>query len=150
MWSTKTTVRRESTSFVPPSQSSVVEAQIIMVALSSIKMDELLISWLGSDAIYENVMRIIEQQKESNIISSSSSSNMRHEMLWREEEGSSTAMTTTTSAPMMMVAVPREAVTVRIKHRSSRDDTNKLRSSRPSSEADRPTRHRQWQSMEKG
>ena len=34
-----------------------------MVALSSIKMDELLISWLGSDAIYENVMRIIEQQK---------------------------------------------------------------------------------------
>ena len=46
-----------------------------MVALSSIKMDELLISWLGSDAIYENVMRIIEQQKESNIIISSSSSN---------------------------------------------------------------------------
>jgi hypothetical protein len=31
--------------------------KIIMVALSSIKMDELLISWLGSDVIYENVMR---------------------------------------------------------------------------------------------
>ena len=37
-----------------------------MVATASIKLDELLISWLGSDAIYESVMRIIEQQKESN------------------------------------------------------------------------------------
>jgi hypothetical protein len=37
-------------------------------ALSSalIKFNELLISWLGSDAIYKSVMRIIEQQKESN------------------------------------------------------------------------------------
>jgi hypothetical protein len=30
-----------------------------MVASASIKLDELLISWLGSDAIYESVMRII-------------------------------------------------------------------------------------------
>jgi serine/threonine-protein phosphatase 2A regulatory subunit B'' len=37
-----------------------------MVATPSIKMDELLITWLGSDVIYENVMKIIEQQKESN------------------------------------------------------------------------------------
>ncbi|KAL7531569.1 hypothetical protein ACHAXR_008914 [Thalassiosira sp. AJA248-18] len=36
-----------------------------MVATASIKMDELLASWLGSDTIYENVMRIIESQKES-------------------------------------------------------------------------------------
>ena len=35
-----------------------------MVATASIKMDELLTTWLGSDAIYENVMRIIEQQKQ--------------------------------------------------------------------------------------
>jgi serine/threonine-protein phosphatase 2A regulatory subunit B'' len=45
-----------------------------MVALSSMKMNELLISWLGSDVIYENVMRIIEQQKESNNINSNSDS----------------------------------------------------------------------------
>ncbi len=32
-----------------------------MVASASIKLDELLISWLGSDAIYESVMRIIAQ-----------------------------------------------------------------------------------------
>ncbi len=31
----------------------------LMVASASIKLDELLISWLGSDAIYESVMRII-------------------------------------------------------------------------------------------
>ncbi len=30
-----------------------------MVASASIKLDELLTSWLGSDAIYESVMRII-------------------------------------------------------------------------------------------
>ena len=36
-----------------------------MVATASIKMDELLSSWLGSETIYENVMRIIEQQKET-------------------------------------------------------------------------------------
>ncbi len=30
-----------------------------MVASASIKLDELLISWLGSDAIHESVMRII-------------------------------------------------------------------------------------------
>jgi serine/threonine-protein phosphatase 2A regulatory subunit B'' len=36
-----------------------------MVASAAIKMDELLTSWLASDAIYENVMRVIEQQKES-------------------------------------------------------------------------------------
>jgi hypothetical protein len=30
-----------------------------MVASASIKLDELLISWLGSDAIYESVIRII-------------------------------------------------------------------------------------------
>ncbi len=30
-----------------------------MVASTSIKLDELLTSWLGSDAIYECVMRII-------------------------------------------------------------------------------------------
>jgi hypothetical protein len=30
-----------------------------MVASASIKLDELLISWLGSNAIYESVMRII-------------------------------------------------------------------------------------------
>ena len=36
-----------------------------MVATASIKMDELLASWLGSETIYENVMRIIESQKES-------------------------------------------------------------------------------------
>jgi len=35
-----------------------------MVATVSIKMDELLVSWLGSDTIYENVLRIIESQKE--------------------------------------------------------------------------------------
>jgi hypothetical protein len=37
-----------------------------MVATASIKTDELLASWLGSDTIYENVMRIIETQKASN------------------------------------------------------------------------------------
>ena len=37
-----------------------------MVATTSIKTDELLTSWLGSDTIYENVMRIIETQKASN------------------------------------------------------------------------------------
>ena len=36
-----------------------------MVATASIKMDELLATWLGSETIYENVMRIIESQKES-------------------------------------------------------------------------------------
>eukprot|EP00804_Cyclotella_cryptica_P007498 CCRYP_010626-RD/>CCRYP_010626-RD protein AED:0.21 eAED:0.21 QI:187/1/1/1/0/0/2/1230/314 len=35
-----------------------------MVATTSIKMDELLATWLGSDTIYENVMRIIETQKQ--------------------------------------------------------------------------------------
>ncbi len=30
-----------------------------MVASASIKLDELLISWLGNDAMYESVMRII-------------------------------------------------------------------------------------------
>jgi hypothetical protein len=30
-----------------------------MVASASIKLDKLLISWLGSDAIYESMMRII-------------------------------------------------------------------------------------------
>jgi len=40
-----------------------------MVATASIKMDELLTSWLGSDTIYENVMRIIDQQKEMSNIS---------------------------------------------------------------------------------
>jgi hypothetical protein len=30
-----------------------------MVASASIKLDELLISWLGSNAIYKSVMRII-------------------------------------------------------------------------------------------
>lgn len=44
-----------------------------MVASAAIKMDELLTSWLASDAVYENIMRVIEQQKESS--SSSSSSN---------------------------------------------------------------------------
>lgn len=34
-----------------------------MVATASIKMDELLATWLGSDTIYENVLRIIETQK---------------------------------------------------------------------------------------
>jgi len=34
-----------------------------MVATASIKMDELLASWLGSDGIYESVLRIIETQK---------------------------------------------------------------------------------------
>lgn len=42
-----------------------------MVASAAIKMDELLTSWLGSDAIYENIMRVIEQQKESSSSSSS-------------------------------------------------------------------------------
>jgi hypothetical protein len=37
-----------------------------MVATASIKTDELLASWLGSETIYENVMRIIETQKASN------------------------------------------------------------------------------------
>jgi hypothetical protein len=37
-----------------------------MVASASIKLDELLISWLGSDALYKSVMRLIDQQKESN------------------------------------------------------------------------------------
>jgi len=37
-----------------------------MVATASIKLDELLTTWLASDVIYENVMRIIEQQKASN------------------------------------------------------------------------------------
>jgi hypothetical protein len=32
-----------------------------MVASASIKLDELLISWLRSDVIYESVMRIIDQ-----------------------------------------------------------------------------------------
>ena len=36
-----------------------------MVASAAIKMDELLTSWLSSDVIYENIMRVIEQQKES-------------------------------------------------------------------------------------
>lgn len=36
-----------------------------MVATVSIKMDELLATWLGSENIYENVMRIIESQKDS-------------------------------------------------------------------------------------
>ena len=36
-----------------------------MVATVSIKMDELLATWLGSETVYENVMRIIEDQKES-------------------------------------------------------------------------------------
>ncbi len=36
-----------------------------MVVSAAIKMDELLTSWLASDAIYENVMRVIEQHKES-------------------------------------------------------------------------------------
>jgi hypothetical protein len=31
----------------------------LMVASASIKLDKLLISWLGSNAIYESVMRII-------------------------------------------------------------------------------------------
>ncbi len=30
-----------------------------MVASASIKLDKLLVSWLGSDAIYESMMRII-------------------------------------------------------------------------------------------
>jgi len=34
-----------------------------MVATASIKMDELLATWMGSETIYENVMRIIESQK---------------------------------------------------------------------------------------
>ena len=34
-----------------------------MVATASIKMDELLTSWLGSDLIYETVSEMIEQQK---------------------------------------------------------------------------------------
>jgi hypothetical protein len=34
-----------------------------MVATASIKTDELLASWLGSDTIYENVMRIIETKR---------------------------------------------------------------------------------------
>lgn len=37
-----------------------------MVATTSIKTDELLTTWLGSDTIYENVMRIIESQRASN------------------------------------------------------------------------------------
>ena len=45
-----------------------------MVATASIKMDELLTSWLGSDAIYETVMRIIEQQKETSNINNRSAS----------------------------------------------------------------------------
>ncbi len=35
-----------------------------MVAAASIKLDELLILWLGSNGIYKSVMRIIDQQKE--------------------------------------------------------------------------------------
>ena len=46
----------------------------MMVATASIKMDELLTSWLGSDAIYETVMRIIEQQKETSNINNRSAS----------------------------------------------------------------------------
>ncbi|KAL9183981.1 hypothetical protein ACHAXT_002067 [Thalassiosira profunda] len=36
-----------------------------MVATASIKMDELLATWLGSDAIHDQVLRIVESQKES-------------------------------------------------------------------------------------
>jgi hypothetical protein len=36
-----------------------------VVASASIKLDELLILWLGSNAIYKSVIRIIDQQKES-------------------------------------------------------------------------------------
>jgi hypothetical protein len=35
-----------------------------MVASASMKLDELLISPLGSNTIYESVMRVIDQQKE--------------------------------------------------------------------------------------
>ncbi len=44
----------------------------LMVAFTSIKLDKLLISWLGSNAIYESMMRIIDKQKESNNKRSSS------------------------------------------------------------------------------
>jgi hypothetical protein len=44
----------------------------LMVASASIKLDKLLISWLGSDPIYASVMRIIDQQKETNNKCSSS------------------------------------------------------------------------------
>ena len=30
---------------------------------ASIKMDELLVSWLGSDAVYENVLSLIEKKR---------------------------------------------------------------------------------------
>jgi EF-hand domain len=33
--------------------------------MSSIKMDELLVSWLGSDDVYENVMELIEQYRQA-------------------------------------------------------------------------------------
>ena len=46
-----------------------------MVATASIKMDELLATWLGSDAIFENVMRIIETTKAESQQSQSASSN---------------------------------------------------------------------------
>ena len=45
-----------------------------MVAAASIKLDELLILWLGSNGIYKSVMRIIDQQKE--LINKCASSNV--------------------------------------------------------------------------
>ena len=48
-----------------PTKAQSNQRHTTMVASAAIKMDELLTSWLASDAIYENVMRVIEQQKES-------------------------------------------------------------------------------------
>ena len=59
-----------------------------MVATASIKMDELLTSWLGSDAIYENVMRIIEQQKET-----SNNNNRSASPTTKDDESSPTSTT---------------------------------------------------------
>jgi len=48
-----------------------------MVASASIKMDELLTNWLGSDAVYESVIRVIENLKaESSNSTNASNSNV--------------------------------------------------------------------------
>ncbi|KAL7458182.1 hypothetical protein ACHAWC_009727 [Mediolabrus comicus] len=47
-----------------------------MVASASIKMDELLTTWLGSDAVYESVMRVIENLKAESATNANSNSNL--------------------------------------------------------------------------
>ena len=47
-----------------------------MVASASIKMDELLTTWLGSDAVYESVMRVIENLKAESATNANSNANL--------------------------------------------------------------------------